>query len=285
MRYHIGQFHAALVQRLVPTDCRWKVGVTGRYFRQMTLAARGVTGGKISEAPRCVSLIQRLCAVGLLGAGLGFAAVASDEAAIPAPKLTFSIPEQPLVTALQAYSAVSGVHVLYESGAEVGQRSSAVHGEFTREVALKILLGKSNLVVRYARADSVALVDPTAQSPDEPPEALQGSADMALDTLHVVSPQNGPDRNALAEYMGVIQQDVQQALRKGGKTSSGSYRVGVDLWVDPSRTIRKTEVFRSTGDRERDVAVSEVLQGLVIRQSAPARTPQPVRVMIVVRSF
>lgn len=230
-------------------------------------------------------LIRGLIAAAVLGMCLRFAAMAHEEAANPAPKQTFHIPAQPLVTALQAYSAASGVHVLYESGAEIGQQSSAIDGEFTRESALKTLLGNSNLVIRYARADSVALVNPADASPDEPPEALLGMADISLDTLHVASPAKGPDRNALADYIGVIQQDVQQALRKAGKTGSGSYRMGVDLWVDPSRTIRKTDVFRSTGDRERDVAISEVLRGLVIRQDAPARTQQPVRVMIVVRSL
>ncbi|MDQ8728074.1 STN domain-containing protein [Bradyrhizobium sp. LHD-71] len=221
----------------------------------------------------------------LLAMAIGFAAFANEDKTPLSPKLMFSIPAQPLVTALQAYSAVSGVHVLYESGVEIGLRSSAVQGEFTREAALNVLLGDNNLVPRYARADSVVLVNPLMASANDPPETLLGEADLALDTLHVNASRNGPDRNALTDYVGAIQQDVQQALRRAAKTGSGTYRVGVDLWVDQARTIRKAEIFRSTGDIGRDSAVSEVLQGLVIRQSAPARTPQPVRVMIVVRSL
>ncbi len=231
-------------------------------------------------------LVFLTAAIVVAGLYDGIAAAGKEGEAL-APKITFQIPEQPLVTALQVYSEESGVHVLYESGVEVGQLSVAVDGEFTRENALKTLLGNSNLIIRYARADSVVLVNPASARSDEPPdEVVPGSAEIALETLHVTSPQVvGSDRAALNDYIGVIQQDVQQALRKGGKKSSGSYRVGLDLWVDPSRTIRKTEVFRSTGDRERDVAISEVLQGLVIRQDAPARTMQPVRVMIVVKSL
>jgi hypothetical protein len=174
---------------------------------------------------------------------------------------------------------------MYESDSSIGRRSSAVKGEFTREEALRILLGDDDLIVRYARADSVVLLNPAQAHRDEPPEALRASADIALDTLHVGKAQNEPDRGALADYISVIQQDVQQALRKRGRSTSGSYRVGVELWVDPSRTIRKTEVFQSTGDHDRDVAVAEALQGVIIRQAAPANTPQPVRVMIVVRSL
>lgn len=218
-------------------------------------------------------------------AGFTVAAASDDNAAGSAPKLTFQIPEQPLVMALQAYSAISGVHVLYESGAELGLRSAAIDGEFTREAALQSLLGDSNLVARYARSDSVALVNPAAIAIDEPPPSIDGVTEMALDTLHLTTPRAGPDRNALTDYIGVIQLDLQQALRKDGKANSGSYRVGVDLWVDQSRVIRKTEVFRSTGDRGRDMAIAEALQGVVIRQDAPARTPQPVRVVIVVRSL
>lgn len=215
---------------------------------------------------------------------LTVAAVANDKV-VSASKIAFDIPALPLATALQAYSEKSGVHVMYESESAVGRRSSAVKGEFTREEALKILLGNDDLIVRYARADSVVLLTPAEARRDEPPEALRASADIVLDTLHVGRTANEPDRNALADYVSAIQQDVQQALRKRGGATSGSYRVGVELWVDPSRTVRKTEVFQSTGNRERDVAVAEALQGVVIRQTAPEHTPQPVRVMIVVRSL
>lgn len=228
---------------------------------------------------------RRLVMMAMFGACLQLAVAGEGDKSSKSKLVTFHIPEQSLATALQTYSAVSGVHVLYESGAETGQQSSAVIGEFTREQALKMLLGNSNLSIRYARADSVVLINPALANLDEPPAALQGMTDLSLDTLHVRSSQGSPDRNELNEYIGVIQRDVQRALRKGEKTGSGSYRVGVDLWVDPSRMIRKTEVFRSTGDRERDVAIAAALQGLVIGQDAPARTPQPVRVMIVVRSL
>lgn len=226
-----------------------------------------------------------LLPAGLLGAGLAVAVLAKEIPKPVAPTLVFDIPEQPLVTALQAYSAVSGVAVLYESGVEGSRRSAPLKGEYTREAALKALLAKSDLVVRYARADAITLDDPSAALADEPPADPLDAADMALDTLHVAgAAPSTPDRDALSDYIAVIQQDLQQALQKTN-AARGGYRVGLDLWVDPSRTIRRTEIFRSTGDRERDVSVSEALQGLVLRRAAPERTPQPVRVMIVVKSM
>ena len=214
---------------------------------------------------------------------IAYVAMADDEPRAPNATLSFNIREQPLVTALQAYSAASGVQVLYESELALGRRAAAVDGEFTREAALKALLGDSDLVVRYTRQDAITLVDPSAARFDAPPPSALGAPDMALDTLHVRTPTRTADRNALAEFVTVLQQDIQDALKKSPRTGSGSYRIGVDLWVDPSRTIRRTDIFRPTGDPERDVAVAAALQGLVIRQAAPADTPQPVRVMVSVR--
>ncbi|MCK9917701.1 TonB C-terminal domain-containing protein [Microbacteriaceae bacterium K1510] len=237
---------------------------------------RSIGRGRLS-ALFCMGL---LCAIFLISATM-----AQEKSAGRSTATAFDIPAQSLATALQVYSEQSGVHVIYESGSSVGRQSSPVKGDYTREDALKTLLGANDLIVRYARADSVILLNPAEAQRDEPPELQHTSADIALETLHVTKPQNEPDPTALADYIGVIQQDVQQALRKRGKASSGSYRVGLELWVDPSRTIQKTQVFRSTGDRDRDLAVAEALQGVVIRQPAPAHTPQPVRVMIVVRSL
>jgi len=199
--------------------------------------------------------------------------------------IKFQIPEQPLSSALQAFSTTTGVAVLYVSGTESGLRSAHLDGEYTREAALKILLGDTGLVPRYARSDAIALVDPSAPNPDAPPDSALSGTDMSLDTLHVAGASKGPDRKDLSDYIGAIQQDLQKVLKTNGATREGSYRVGVDLWVDSSRTVRRTEVFRSTGNPGRDTAVASVLQGVVIRRPAPAHTPQPVRVMIVVRSM
>lgn len=216
----------------------------------------------------------------------GLIQVAAEEAdRFGSATVEFHIPEQPLSSALQAFSAASGVAVLYASGAESGLRSARLDGEYSREAALKILLGDSGLVARYARADAIALVDPTAPNPFDPPEGSLPGADMSLDTLHVAGATKGPDRDELSDYIGAIQQDLQKALKANGSTREGSYRVGVDLWVDSSRTVSRTEVFRSTGSPGRDTAIASVLQGVVIRRPAPAHTPQPVRVMIVVRSM
>lgn len=218
--------------------------------------------------------------------GLAFVATADAQDHPLSPTVMFDIPKQSLVTALQAYSAASGVAVLYESGVETGQYSAPVRGDLTREAALRELLGNTNIIVRYARSDAVTLADPASFDPDAPPESLRGAADMTLDVLHVASAkrQPVPASKALSDYIAAIQQEVQVALKQKTETRQGSYRVGVDLWVDPSRNVTRADVFRSTGDGTRDDAIMRALEGLTIRSTAPADTPQPVRVMIVVRS-
>lgn len=241
---------------------------------------------RVGDGPRRrAPLIGQLISVAVAAFALILVAAADERHASDSATLRFDIPEQPLVSALQAYSAASGVAILYSSGVDAGQRSPAIHGEYSREAALKMLLANTGLMPRYARADAIALIDPSASSHDEPPPNALSGTDMALDTLHVTGAANSaPDRDALADYVGVIQQDVQQALKKSGKTRDGSYRVGVNLWVDPSRTVRRADVIHSTGDSDRDAAIAAALQGVVIRKAAPARTPQPVRIMILVRS-
>jgi len=241
--------------------------------------------GSTSCGSFCFRPTPTLVIIGL-AIGFSFAGFAQDRGRLLAPTLVFKIPSQPLMNALQAYSAVANVDIIYETGIEEGRMSDAVEGEFTREAALKVLLGDNHLVIRYARADAISLLDPKAPAADQPPSTVIAPADMALETLHVPVPkQNTANREALAIYVGTIQADIQEALKKTPTTRGANFRVGLNLWVDASRAIRKAEIFRSTGSSDRDAAISAALEGLVFRQAAPPNTPQPVRVMVTVSAM
>jgi len=227
-------------------------------------------------------------AVAVLAVLFALGAMVSAMAAGDDPKylepLAFSIPSQPLATALQAYSTVTGTQLLYESRAGTGRTSTRVEGTFTRDTALRILLTDTDLTVRYTRANSITL-SPAASDADTPPEAVFAKADLSLETLRVRGPADRSDPAQLRAYTGVIQSDIQQALKKDGRTRNGSYSAGIRLWIDGPRTIRRTEMFRSSGDLDRDGVISRLLDGLQISQAPPAHTPQPVLVMITVRSM
>jgi hypothetical protein len=199
-----------------------------------------------------------------------------------AKALTFNIPAQPLASALQAFSQTSGVEVLYESKIVSGLHSVTVAGDLTQEAALQMLLGGHEITVRYTSRNAITLAVPQASN-DLPPTNPLVTTDLVLGTLHV----GGPDRpsTGLREYSDAVQADIEMVLRRSDKTRAGTYRVGVNLWVDPSRVVRKAELFKPTGDGERDTAIAGALQGLVISRPAPPNMPQPVRVVIVVRSL
>lgn len=229
---------------------------------------------------------RRLMVVAAIVAALGAmvsAMAASDDPQYLAP-LRFNIPSQPLASALQAYSTATGVQLLYESGVANGRYSIGVEGNMTRDAALRILLSETDLTIHYTRVNSVTLAPVSAQS-DNPPAAVFARTDLSLETLRVRRPVEGSDPSQLRAYTGVIQSDIQQALRKDNRTRSGSYSAGVKLWIDGPRTVRKAELFRSSGDQERDDTISRLLDGLLISQAPPANTPQPVMVMINVRSM
>jgi hypothetical protein len=222
----------------------------------------------------------------LLVAGICAAAAQEGPVARPNEPMAFHIPSQPLAAALQAYGQRTGIQVLYESNSAIGRTSVAVEGVFAPDAALGVLLTGTDLRVRYIRPDAITLALPDAESvASAPPSSLLGGADLSLGTLRVHRSRDSDEIARLGEYSERVQMDIQNALRKNARTRDGSYHAVLDLWIDPSRTIERTELFRSTGDRERDAAIATTLRGVTISRPAPANAPQPVRVGIIVKSL
>jgi len=222
----------------------------------------------------------------LLIAGI-YAADADDRPVFrPDELIAFQIPPQPLAGALQAYGQTTGIQVLYESNSAVGRTSVAVEGKFTADAALNLLLKGTELRVRYIRPDAITLALPSAEAANSALPAIPlATSDLSLGTLRVRGSSDSDGAARLLDYSQRVQMDIQNALRKNPRTRDGSYRAVLDLWIDSARTIERTELFRSTGDRERDAAVAATLRGVTISRPAPANTPQPVRVVIVVKSL
>jgi hypothetical protein len=222
----------------------------------------------------------------LLVAGICGAAAQDGQVANPGRPMTFHIPSQPLSAALQAYGQTTGVQVLYESNSALGKTSVAVEGSFAPQAALRLLLAATDLKVRYIRPDAITLAPPDAENVAVAPgSSLVGAADLSLGTLRVRGSTDGDETARLNQYSERVQLDIQNALRKDASTRDGSYRAVLDLWIDPARRIERTDLFRSTGDRERDAAIAVALRGVAIGSPAPANAPRPVRISIVVRSL
>jgi Secretin and TonB N terminus short domain/TonB C terminal len=217
-------------------------------------------------------------------AGLGVAGAAGPQQIGADAPITFQIPAQPLATALQAYGQRAGVQVLYESDSAAGRQSVAVEGQFTRNQALELLLSGSNLEVHYTKSDAITIAPRNVGGKDEPPADPLVKADLSIGELRVHAPSQSGGIGPLQDYSESVQLDIQSALRKNPKTRSGNYRAVLDLWIDSARVIQRTAMLQSTGEADRDTAVTAALQGLTTSRPPPANAPQPIRVVIVVKS-
>ncbi|MEM8790970.1 MAG: TonB-dependent receptor [Pseudomonadota bacterium] len=84
---------------------------------------------------------------------------------------TFSIPNQPLPTALLAFADQSGLTLVYDARIARGGRSPGVSGRLPVDAALNELLSGSGLSYRFTSAESVTISQSVA-SPDDGPETL-----------------------------------------------------------------------------------------------------------------
>lgn len=198
--------------------------------------------------------------------------------------ITFSIPSEPLAMAIQAFSQTSGVEVFYESSITAGRRSASVEGRYSAQAALAQLLGGAGFSVRFTRANAVVLSVPSAKD-DLPASRAAAHFDLSLDPIRVTAATERPDDARLREFSEAVQGEVEAMLRKDTKIRSGNYRIRVKLWIDPSRTVRRAELAQSTGDQTRDSAIETSLQGFVLSRVPPPNTPQPMRVVVSVRTL
>ncbi|WP_434871355.1 secretin and TonB N-terminal domain-containing protein [Bradyrhizobium oligotrophicum] len=209
----------------------------------------------------------------------GAASRAGDAPGDEQPRL-FSIPAQPLATALQAFGQLAGVQLLYESKSAEGRQSAAVEGRYTAHDALIRLLEGTDLKVQYSRPGAMTLTL-------DAPARVEGAAprfgsDLSLGTMHV---QGATSRSAPSqEFSDSVRIDVHNALRNNPRTRDGNYRAVVKLWINSERTVDQVMVASTTGDPGRDTALVAALRGLTISRPQPPGMAQPVRVGVSVRT-
>jgi hypothetical protein len=171
---------------------------------------------------------------------------------------SFDIPSQPLSTALRAYSAVTRVAVLVDGELTAGRQSAPVSGVLSHEGALRSLLAGTGLTVRYATPAAFTLVPVPAD-----PQA--NSRDYSL-------------------YFLAVQTALKRVLCQNEETAPGRYRMAVQLWIDRSGTVARSEFLSPTGIRERDAIIFDGLKKLVIEMPQPAGLPQPVTIVVAPRA-
>jgi hypothetical protein len=196
-----------------------------------------------------------------LGALVGVAAAARAEAqgGVAAPA-SFDIAAQPLAAALDAYSAATGMQVIYDGALASGRRSTAVEGAMAPDRALRLLLEGTGLVVVYS-ASRVFTVLPKPAAPT--PRAV-----MIDDYM---------------PYLAAVQSSVAAAFCGHPLTAPGDYRIKLRFWIAPTGKVLQSQLVGSTNDDRRDQAIIRLLDGLTIDRPPPAM-PQPVVMAIFPRS-
>lgn len=179
-------------------------------------------------------------------------------------QFAFDIPAQPLATALEAYSSVTGIETLYDSAVARERRSAAVRGSFTAVDALRMLLSGTLLSARLIAQDAVTI--------ELPPAAAQPAMGPA------------PDKSAYRLYYSLIQAGLERAFCKDDQLRPGSYRAVLKFTIAANGQIRQPSLVGTTGNDDRDRIIARALDGVSIGRPPPADLQQPIMMVILPQS-
>jgi len=215
---------------------------------------------------------------GVLGC-LSFQCLGTEQTQLPvAPaashvtddQIRFDIPEQPLVTALRAYSEATGLAVLIDDPLTQGRQSSGVQGMFDPADALRELLAGTGLHAQYAAHGGFTVV----------PDARPG-AETALSFAGSPPEDDHGDMPSFVEenYARELQSRVTTALCDSPKTRPGTFRLAMQLWITDAGRIEKVNPLDTTGDDGTDRAIASAVRGVRL-SPPPAAMPQPVTLLL-----
>jgi len=133
--------------------------------------------------------------------------------------------------------------------------------------------------------------DPVASNDPPPGEQLGVDAvgTGAGDGFGLVGRPGGRDLlasggSAFTWYAGLLKDEILGELDRRDEIRGGSYSVVVRLWVGTDGTVQRVVLASSSGDRERDRAIENVLSKMGrISRSPPSDMPQPISLRIVSR--
>jgi hypothetical protein len=176
--------------------------------------------------------------------------------------IVFDIPAQPLASALDAYSAVTGKDVFYDGTVGTGQQSAEVEGTYTPDDALRILLAGTSLLAQPSGSNGYSLL----MAPEETGAAI-AMARTAADQSYT-------------RYFAIIQAGIRDALCRNARTQPGSYRLLLRFWIGPSGAVQRSELKGSTGSPVRDSILAGTLRAVRFAEPPPDDMPQPITMAI-----
>ncbi len=216
-------------------------------------------GRKIRLRSNYDRMWQRFLAlvIGILVAGniQTVAMAESLESARTRAPIDFDIAAQPLVSALDAYSAATGLQVVYDATLAEGRRAQAVRGSMAPDVALQLLLEDTGLVAVYAATNAFTIVPAPA-------------------------PRQAASMRGFMPYLAAVQGRVEEAFCRSSLTAPGGYRIKFRFWIGHGGEVLQPQLLGSTDDRARDQAIAALLRSVVIGRPPPPDMPQPVMMAV-----
>ena len=192
--------------------------------------------------------------------------VARPQSADPDTKLQFDMPSQPLASALISFRATTRLELFYESTLIDHHRSPSIHGVFSPDVALRLLLEGTGLSVASFEPGTMTILPPSPQ-PGRGTE-LAKIKDKAAE---------------FTSYLALIQAAIHAAFCRSPETQTDTSELFIRLWIAPSGALARAELLSPPGSDGRDQAYAAAIRSLVLAEPPPERMPQPVTLMVLPR--
>jgi hypothetical protein len=171
--------------------------------------------------------------------------------------IEFSIPAQPLTSAISRYGDATGSEALYDASLATGRTSNNVQGLLTPSEALERLLIGSGLSARFVTGRRFVIV-PATPAPDQA---------QALTPVHL-------------RYYALIQQEMLDVLCRLNAARPGRYRIIVAFNIAASGTISHARRVGTVGTVEADQQIDLALRGVVFSAPPPPDFAQPIRILL-----
>ena len=208
--------------------------------------------------------------IGILVAGnIQTVAMADSlESARTRAPIDFDIAAQPLVSALDAYSAATGLQVVYDATLAEGRRAQAVRGSMAADVALQLLLEDTGL----GGGLLLGLAHPGV--------GAVYAATNAFTIVPAPAPRQAASMRGFMPYLAAVQGRVEEAFCRSSLTAPGGYRIKFRFWIGHGGEVLQPQLLGSTDDRARDQAIAALLRSVVIGRPPPPDMPQPVMMAV-----
>lgn len=187
-------------------------------------------------------------------------------------RAAFDIPAQSLDAALAQYFRLTGVQLLYDSALTAGRRSSAVHGNYSRREALRLLLRGTGLIARYSRSDAAIITAPEARdtAPLVPLGRVVVREQVMLPRLSAIQRM---------QFYGQLENELQAHLRADKRTDRLTFHARVSIRIGAGGALEQVRIDRGSGDPRADRLLAEVLNGKTV-SLPPEGIAQPLLVAL-----